>query len=136
MTPSIPDPRPRIAVVAAVVERDDAFLVTRRIGGTHLEGYWEFPGGKRQEGESDTEALMRELREELAVDVIVGDLVLFVSHAYEDRELALNFYRCELRGEPRPQLGQEMRWARGDELRTLQVPPADEELIALLTGGG
>ncbi len=130
----MPDARPRIWVVAAVVERDDAFLVTRRPGGTHLEGYWEFPGGKRHEGENDEQALIREMREELAVNVEVGDLVLFVSHAYAEREVALNFYRCALRGEPAPQLGQEMRWVPRAELRSLQFPPADEELIALLTG--
>ena len=132
MTAPAPDLRPRIRVVAAVVERDDAFLVTRRPGGTHLEGFWEFPGGKRHDDENDTQALVREMREELAVDVVVGDLVLFVSHTYADREVALNFYRCELRGKPAPQLGQEMRWARREDLRRMQFPPADEELIALL----
>src|SRR5574340_1034376 len=127
-----PDSRPRIDVVAAVVQRGDSFLVTRRLDGTHLAGYWEFPGGKRHDGESDAEALAREMREELAVEVIVGDLVLFVSHAYADREVALNFYRCELAGEPTPQLGQEMKWVGRDALRTLQFPPADAELIELL----
>lgn len=129
-----PDPRPRIQVVAAVIERDGRFLVTRRPGGTHLEGYWEFPGGKRNEGESDAEALAREIREELAVEVIVGDLVLFVSHGYADREVALSFYRCELRGEPAPELGQEMRWVPRADLGTLQFPPADRELIVVLGG--
>lgn len=127
-----PDSRPRINVVAAVVERGGTFLVTRRLEGTHLAGYWEFPGGKRHDGESDAGALAREMREELAVEVVVGDLVLSVSHGYADREVALNFYRCELAGEPAPQLGQEMKWVRREDLRALQFPPADQELIALL----
>jgi 8-oxo-dGTP diphosphatase len=122
-----------ISVVAAVIEENDAFLVTRRQKGVHLAGLWEFPGGKIDEGETHAAALVREIREELDADVGVGDLVFHVTHGYNDRTVALYFYRCSLRGRPRPLLGQEMRWVPRGELARLGFPPADEELIKLLT---
>jgi len=122
-----------IVVTAAVVERDGRFLVTRRPKGSHLEGYWEFPGGKCEAGESLAACLARELREELDVEAHVGEEVLVTTHPYADRSVELHFFRCELRGEPRPLLGQEMRWAARDELATLEFPPADDELIQRLT---
>jgi 8-oxo-dGTP diphosphatase len=121
-----------LVVVAAVVERDGRFLVTRRLEGTHLAGSWEFPGGKCDAGESHEGCLRREMREELAVDVSMGPLELAVTHDYHDRTVELHFYRCWLEGEPAPQIGQEMRWAPRDELKTLEFPPADAELIDLL----
>jgi mutator protein MutT len=122
-----------IAVVAAVIERDDRFFLTRRHAGVHLEGMWEFPGGKVDPGESHPEALRREIREELDADVDVHGRVFETTHAYPDRTIALYFYRCELKGEPRPLLGQEMRWVPRGELARLGFPPADAELITLLT---
>ena len=124
-----------IVVTAAVIEHEDRFLVTRRQPGVHLEGYWEFPGGKRDEGESLTACLERELREELGVAAHIGSEVWATSHSYPDRRVELHFFRCDLLGEPRPQMGQELRWVRRDELATLQFPPADEELIRILGGG-
>jgi 8-oxo-dGTP diphosphatase len=122
-----------IVVVAAVIEENGAFLVTRRQKGVHLAGLWEFPGGKIDEGETHARALTREIREELDTEVDVGDLVFHVTHAYDDRTVALYFYRCSLRGMPRPLLGQEMRWVRRADLAGLGFPPADEALIKLLT---
>jgi len=121
-------------VVAAVIEESGTFLVTRRQKGVHLAGLWEFPGGKIDEGETHAEALTREIREELDVDVDVGDLVFHVTHEYEDRVVALYFYLCTLRGTPRPLLGQQMQWVPRARLATLGFPPADEALITLLTG--
>lgn len=120
-------------VVAAVIEDRHGFLVTRRPPGTHLAGMWEFPGGKIDPDESHDAALRRELREELGVDADVGELVHATTHAYPDVTVALYFYRCRLVGEPRPLLGQEMRWVARGELAALGFPPADTELIALLT---
>ena len=121
-----------IVVTAAIVEQEDRFLVTRRPPGVHLEGYWEFPGGKCDRDESLAACLERELYEELDVAARVGVEVLATSHAYPDRTVELHFFRCDLLGEPRPQLGQEMRWVSRAELATLPFPPADAELIAML----
>ena len=122
-----------IVVVAAVIEQNDSFLLTRRLEGTHLAGFWEFPGGKIARGESHAEALRREIREELDSDVDVGPLVFEIEHDYTDRSISLHFYTCSLQGVPRPLLGQQMRWVPRAELRVLEFPPADAELIRLLT---
>jgi 8-oxo-dGTP diphosphatase len=121
-----------VVVTAAVIERDGAWLVTRRQAGVHLEGYWEFPGGKCDPGETLDACLARELREELDVDARIGEEMFTTTHTYPERHVELHFLRCELRGEPRPLLGQEMRWIRRDDLQALEFPPADAELIRLL----
>jgi len=125
---------PTIIVVAAVVEEDDTFLVTRRPEGVHLAGLWEFPGGKIDPAESHADALRREMREELDADVDVGALVFEITHAYPERTVALYFYRCTLKQRPRPLLGQEMQWVKRSQLASLGFPPADEELIRRLVG--
>ena len=123
----------RVLVVAAVIERDDRFLLTRRQNGVHLAGFWEFPGGKVAEGESHTAALRREIREELDVEIAVRDLLLDTSHRYPDRVVELFFYRCDLLGTPQPMIGQEMAWVTRSDLPSLRFPPADDELIRRLT---
>ena len=125
----------RIVVTAAVIERDDAFLVTRRLAGVHLEGYWEFPGGKCDPGESHTACLERELVEELGTVARIGREVYAVEHAYPERVVELHFFECELLEAPQPVLGQEMRWVPRVELRALEFPPADAELIDRLCRG-
>lgn len=123
-----------ILVSAAVVERGGQFLVTKRTGGVHLDGYWEFPGGKCEAGETLASCLARELREELDVEAEVGDELLRTIYDYEHRRVELHFVRCTLRGEPRPVLGQDIRWVSREELARLELPPADSELVHLLTG--
>jgi 8-oxo-dGTP diphosphatase len=124
-----------IVVTAAVIERDGSFLLTRRQKGVHLEGLWEFPGGKCDAGESLAACLQRELREELAVESKIGAEVYTVSHDYPDRRVELHFLACTLIGEPVPQVGQEMRWVRRAELASLAFPPADEAFIRRLALG-
>ena len=124
-----------IVVVAAVIEENGRFCLTRRQPGVHLAGMWEFPGGKIDRDEAHADALKREIREELDADVVVGELIFHTEHAYDDRTIALFFYRCALAGTPRPLLGQEMRWVPREELPRLGFPPADEELIEMLTSG-
>jgi 8-oxo-dGTP diphosphatase len=124
-----------IAVVAAVIEHDGAFLVTRRQSGVHLAGMWEFPGGKIDPAETHEQALRREMREELGADVEVNELLYYTVHGYDDRTVSLYFYHCTLKGEPTPQLGQQMRWVPRAELATLGFPPADEQLIKRLVAG-
>jgi len=121
-----------IVVTAAVIERDGAFLVTRRMEGTHLAGAWEFPGGKCEAGESLAACLQREIGEELGVRCVVGDEMLSVSHDYPDRRVELHFFRCALEAAPVAQLGQAMQWVPRELLCTLEFPPADDELIDML----
>jgi 8-oxo-dGTP diphosphatase len=116
-----------------VVRRGDEYFVTRRHAGVHLEGYWEFPGGKCEPGESSAECLVREIQEELAAPIRVGDEILSVAHDYPDRVIELRFFECDLLGEPRAMLGQEMRWVARQDLASLTFPPADAELLAVLT---
>lgn len=127
---------PPVVVVAAVIERDGAFLVARRQAGTHLAGYWEFPGGKLNDGETLEQGLQREIKEELSTDIHEMRKIFETSHAYPERLVELHFYRCALTGTPRPMLGQELRWVRRDELAALEFPPADAELIAELVRSG
>src|SRR5438874_13820229 len=121
-----------VVVAAAVIERDDRFLLTRRQRGVHLEGYWEFPGGKCEPGESLDACLQRELREELDVGARVRDEVFTTTHTYPERRVELHFIRCDLVGVPLPLVGQEMRWFARAELVLLAFPPADAELIRIL----
>lgn len=123
----------RIVVAAAVIERGGAFLIARRVRGTHLEGFWEFPGGKCEAGETLEACLIREIEEELGCRADVGGSLLSVSHDYAERTVHLHFFRCGLSGEPQPLLGQEIRWASRQDLIELPFPPADEALIRLLT---
>jgi 8-oxo-dGTP diphosphatase len=123
---------PTLVVTAAVIERDGRFLVTRRQPGVHLEGYWEFPGGKCDGDESLAACLVRELQEELAVASRIGEEIFTVTHHYPERSVELHFFRCELIGDPLAQLGQDMRWVAREELRDLNFPPADDALIERL----
>lgn len=125
-----------LVVVAAVIEQNDAFLVTLRPAGTHLAGHWEFPGGKVHPGETHAQALRRELLEELDLVGRVGGLVHTVTHAYPEKTVELFFYQCDVEGTPTPMIGQEMRWVRRAEMRALPFPDADRALIALLVEAG
>lgn len=124
-----------VDVVAAIIERESQFLVTRRLDGAHLGGFWEFPGGKVAPGEPHDAALRREMREELDADIAVGQLVLSTTFRYSDRTVRLHFYRCTMTGTARPMLGQAMRWATRADLSALPFPPADAELIRILSAG-
>ena len=123
-----------VVVAAAVVQRGESYLVTRRLRGTHLEGMWEFPGGKCEAGETQAACLRREILEELGCGAEVGEKLLSVAHDYADRRVELHFFRCEMTGEPAPLLGQDIRWVNRAELGSLEFPPADADLIRLLAG--
>lgn len=121
-----------VVVAAAVIERSNHFLVTRRQAGIHLEGFWEFPGGKCEPGEPLDACIRRELVEELNARATVGEELLVTTFAYADRQVELHFIRCSLLDEPQPQQGQEMRWVARTDLPSLPFPPADDELIQIL----
>jgi 8-oxo-dGTP diphosphatase len=120
-------------VTAAVVERDGRLLVTRRLEGSHMGGFWEFPGGKCEPGEAPDACLARELLEELGAAATIHEEIYRTTYAYGDRVLDLRFFRCDLSTEPRALLGQEIRWVPRHELPTLEFPPADAELVARLS---
>jgi mutator protein MutT len=124
-----------IVVLAAVIEEDGRFLVTRRLGHTHLAGLWEFPGGKCEPGEGHEDCLRRELTEELGVDATIGDEIIVTEHAYPERTVRLHFRRATLVGTPRALLGQEMQWVTREGLSSLDLPEADRALIELLRAG-
>jgi len=121
-----------VQVVAAVVQRDGRYLITRRLEGTHLAGLWEFPGGKTLPGEKPEDALRRELQEELGVEAEVGELIETVDWTYPEKSVRLLFFRCALRGEPCPQERQEMLWVEAAQLQEYQFPAADLRLIERL----
>jgi 8-oxo-dGTP diphosphatase len=123
-----------LEVVAAVIERGGQILITRRPRGSHLEGFWEFPGGKPHSGEDDAEALRREIAEELGVTATVGDRMETIAWSYPDRRVRLTFYHCTVEGEPRPLEGQEMAWVAPADLRRYAFPPADAQLLGRLEG--
>jgi mutator protein MutT len=125
-----------LIVCAAVIERDGRVLVTRRPDGVHLGGLWEFPGGKCEPGEAFDACLRREMREELGVTVDVGPEMFAVAHDYDDRRVELHFFRCVAHGDPEPQLGQDLAWARCGDLDSARFPAADAELIRQLRESG
>ena len=122
-----------LVVTAAIVEDHGRYFVTKRRQGAHLEGFWEFPGGKCEPGESLVECLRRELQEELGTDAEIGEEVFTVTHHYPDRSVELHFLSCTFLNAPVPLLGQEMRWVARAELTSLKFPPADDELIRALS---
>ena len=122
-----------VVVAAAIIERGGRWLLARRLKGTHLEGLWEFPGGKVDPGETLEACLVRELREELGVASNVHGLRWSTTHDYPAKRVELHFYDCSIDGEPQPLLGQELRWVSAPELAALPLPEADAGLVAVLT---
>ena len=124
-----------VEVVAAVIQRDGRYLITRRLEGTHLAGLWEFPGGKILPGEKPEEALRREVREELGVEASVGELIETVTWDYPEKTVRILFFRCAVRGQPCPQERQEMLWVEAAMLPGYRFPAADLRLVERLAGG-
>lgn len=126
---------PLLIEVAAGLIQDASgrYLITQRRRGSHLEGLWEFPGGKRDAGESLEACLVRELAEELAARFEVGDKVETIRWEYPDRTIVLHFYRCRLVGGTiEPLEEQAMAWVEAERLSDYDFPPADRTLIDLL----
>jgi 8-oxo-dGTP diphosphatase len=128
---------PPLLLVAACVllDSDGRILIAKRPPGRSLAGLWEFPGGKVEQGESPEHALVRELAEELGIDIAAADLapLTFASHGYPDFHLLMPLFLCtRWRGEPVPHEGQELAWVKPTELAAYAMPPADEPLKAVL----
>ena len=132
----IADERPLLLVVAcALIDADHRVLLTRRPAGKVMAGLWEFPGGKVQDSETPEAGLIRELREELRLDVTEDCLapLTFASHAYPGFHLLMPLYACRVwHGTPTPTEGQAIRWVRPIELGRVEMPPADRPIAAFL----
>jgi mutator protein MutT len=120
-------------VSAALIFRGGKLLITRRHSDAHLGGLWEFPGGKREPGETFEQCLAREIREELGVEIAVGELFESVIHAYPEKTVHLKFFVCRLLdGEPQPLGCAAVKWAGKSELADYKFPAADAKLLQKL----
>ncbi len=124
-----------LVAAVALVDRDGRVLLAQRPEGKSMAGLWEFPGGKVDPGETPEAALIRELKEELAVDTEESCLApfTFASHSYDDFHLLMPLYVCRVwKGIPQPLEGQTLAWARPNEMKNYPMPPADKPLVAML----
>lgn len=124
-----------LVVACALVDSDGRVLVAARPSGKSMAGLWEFPGGKVEAGETPEAALIRELKEELSIDVTAACLapLSFASHAYDEFHLLMPLYVCrKWDGQITPREEQETQWLRPRHLFDLPMPPADKPLIAAL----
>ncbi|MGD8858532.1 MAG: (deoxy)nucleoside triphosphate pyrophosphohydrolase [Myxococcales bacterium] len=123
-----------VRVVAAVIESGGTYLVTQRRPNAVLPDLWEFPGGRVEAGETDQDALAREIRERLDADVRVLQMISFVRHPYESYTVDLHLYQCELLSEVRAAAVQDFRWIRSDDFERYDFTPADEASMSQLLG--
>ena len=124
-----------LVAACALVDADGRVLLTRRPPGKPMAGLWEFPGGKVEQGERPEQTLIRELNEELGIEVNEACLspLTFASHAYGDFQLLMPLWVCRRwDGIVTPREGQECAWVRPQRLREYAMPPADEPLIPYL----
>ena len=119
----------KIEVVAAIIYKDEAYFATQR-GYGEFEGMWEFPGGKIEPGEERVEALKREIDEELAVEIVVEELVCTVEYDYPNFHLTMHCYFCSIaNGEVELLEHKSARWLRRDELNEVEWLPADVGVV-------
>src|SRR5664280_3138207 len=122
-----------IEVSAALIFHHGKLLIAQRQAASHLGGLWEFPGGKREADETFEECLVREIREELGVDISVGELFEEVTHAYPEKSVQLKFFICQLlAGEPQPLECAAVKWIGKTELAVFDFPAADAQLLGKL----
>jgi 8-oxo-dGTP diphosphatase len=124
-----------LVVAVALVDADGRVLLAQRPAGKSMAGLWEFPGGKVQPGETPESALIRELDEELGIDVAASCLApfTFASHGYADFHLLMPLYVCrKWQGTVTPREGQQVTWVRPARLADYTMPPADKPLVAML----
>ena len=122
-----------IDVAAGLVFHQQKLLITQRLEGSHLAGLWEFPGGKREPGETFEGCLVRELREELGIEVALGQAFEEITHDYPGKTVHLKFFLCRLaKGEPRAIGCAAYEWATRESLAKRDFPPADQQLLGRL----
>lgn len=126
-----------IRVVAAVIGNNGKYLITQRRPNAVLPLKWEFPGGRVEEGESDADALRREIRHRLDVEVETGELISYVTHPYDSCTVELYLYACTLTGgEPKARAVQTFEWVSSSEFDNYPFTPADESSMRKLLGLG
>src|SRR6266850_2444709 len=122
-----------IDVAAGLIFRGGKLLITQRHMDVHLGGLWEFPGGKREPDETFEECLARELREELGIEVVVGELVESLDHEYPEKTVHLRFYRCRWQQHEPQLLGcAAFEWVTAADLENYEFPAADTRLLERL----
>ena len=127
---------PTIEVAAGLIVRDGKILIAQRLSNAPLGGLWEFPGGKREPGESFEACLMREVMEELGLTIAVDEQVASAEHCDAGRQVRLRFYRCTvLAGEPSPLGCEAFCWVAPAEIAAYSFPPADLPLVRQIASG-
>ncbi len=127
--------RRKITVVGAMIERDGKYLITQRKPTATLPLLWEFPGGRVEPGETDAQALARELKEEMNISVEVGEQAMHVQHAYPDYDIDFRVYRCRLvGGEIQHIKVHDHRWVAAEDLDEYEFPSADQKTFEQLLG--
>ncbi len=122
-----------LEVAAGLIFRNGKLLITQRRNADHLGGLWEFPGGKREGNESFEACLVRELKEELGLDVQTGQLIETVIHHYPGKSVCLKFFKCSCEaGDPQPLACQAIAWIGPDEIDRYEFPAADARLLEKL----
>jgi len=126
-------PKKKIRVVAAIIQNtSNQYLITQRLTNAHLGGYWEFPGGTVEPGENPSEALSRELKEELDIRVNINDLFWRETFEYDTKIVDISFFNCHLKSANQviKKLGvADFRWIPVDEFEEFKFPEADQQLI-------
>jgi A/G-specific adenine glycosylase len=126
-------PSPHYHIVAAAIEKKGRYLLGKRPAKGMLGGLWEFPGGKVEAGESHEQALMREIREELGIEIAIGPRVASIAHSYSHFRITLHVYRCRhVGGKPHRHRHSEIKWVRRAEFKNYAFPSADLKFLHLL----
>ena len=125
--------KPHLHVTAGLIWENGKVLIAKRPPGSHLGGYWEFPGGKVRPRETLRECLVREIGEELGMKILPEKPVLTVEHDYGAKVISLHVFHCRrLAGRPRALQGQDIQWVTLEELHRFSFPPPDERVIKFL----
>ncbi len=122
-----------LQVAAAVIEHRGRYLITRREAGVHLGGFWEFPGGKREAGETFEACARREVFEEVGIEITAPRPLTITHYEYPDKSVELHFFTCSLsQGDPQPLGCVDFRWVKPGELTEYSFPPADQPVVSRL----
>ncbi len=124
----------KIVGTAIITDAEGRVLIGQRPEGKALPGLWEFPGGKQEDGETVEQCIVREIKEELDVDCLVGDFLMETTKSYPHGDFRLMFYRAAIKNAERPAnlVHQQLRWVRPEDLEQYPFPPADVEIIKYL----